>query len=188
LTGKYTFADKNKDGQITTDPANNDYYRYEYNIKLDGGFGFDLRFRRAQLNLFFTARIQPYIRSSAYSDIPGTVGINESTQVLDHWQKPGDLAKFARFTTQPDISDYNFIGSSDGVYSNGSYIRLRNLSVSYDLPPGFTKKAGLQAGKIYLRCENLFLITKYNGIDPDGGSLGSLPPEKIATLGIQFNF
>jgi len=66
------------------------------------------------------------------SEYPGGFA-NQSLQVLNHWQKPGDKARFARYTTQGDQTDNDFT-VSDAVYSDASYIRLQNVSISYDLP------------------------------------------------------
>jgi hypothetical protein len=178
----------NKDGVITAlyPASGGDMYYKETNILLDGGFGTDLRYKGFQMNLFFTIRQNPFVISSVYNGVPGEYG-NQSTDVLNRWQKPGDAAKFARFTTQPQASYGNF-SSSDGGYSNGSYIRLRNLSISYDMPAKWINMVKLQSFKIYFRGENLFVLTKYDGVDPDVPTLGVLPPAKLFTGGIQVSF
>lgn len=186
-TGQYTFQDKNKDGQIDYGSGpTSDLYDKDMTIGLDGGFGTDLRYKGWQLNLFFNFRKQE-LPSAIFNGIPGQANTNQSTQALNHWQKPGDIANFARYTTNPAQSDFNFF-ASDGIYSDGSYVRLRNLSLSYDFPDRWTKKAGMQSCKIYFRGENLFIITKYNGVDPDVPGFGLLPLAKVLTAGIQFNF
>ncbi|HEY4063968.1 MAG TPA: SusC/RagA family TonB-linked outer membrane protein [Puia sp.] len=185
-TGQYTFQDRDHDGQIryTTSTAN-DLYNKDVSVTCEGGFGTDLQYKGFQVNVFFAFRGQVE-RAAIYSGIAGTIG-NVSTKWLDHWQKPGDIKPYAVFTTQGKASNLEF-SNSDGVYSNGSYVRLKNLSLSYDLPGNWTKKAGIQGCRIYARGQNLFLITKYNGVDPDASTFGSLPPAKIFTGGIQFNF
>lgn len=188
LTGQYTFQDRNHDGIINADYAvrGGDYYYRENNVLLDGGSTIDFRYKSLQLNVFFTFRENPFEQSAIFSGVPGTIG-NQSVQVLNRWQKPGDVAQFASYTTQFRLSDAHFQQASDGVYSDGSYVRLRNLSISYDLPDKLAKSVGMRGCKIYLRGENLFIITKYNGLDPDT-PFGALPPAKILTGGIQFNF
>lgn len=188
LTGQYSFQDINKDGSIYADyPAKGgDYYYREKNILLDGGIGIDLRYKHLQVNIFFTYRKDPFAGSAIYANIPG-FALNQSTQVLNHWRKPGDVAQFAGYTTTFRQSDALFYQNSDGIYSNGSYIRLRNLAISYDMPMDWAKKV-LQSCKLYVRGENLFILTRYNGIDPDVQGLGAMPPAKVFTGGIQFNF
>jgi TonB-linked SusC/RagA family outer membrane protein len=186
--GRYTFEDKNKDGQILAGPGpKGDLYPRDQSIKFDGGFGTDLIYKGWSLNLFFHFRRLDYAKSAIFSGtFPGGFG-NQSVQILDHWQKPGDIKPFSRLTTVGDNTDVNF-ASSDGTFSNGSFIRLQNVSLSYELPAKVLKLVGMQNARIYVRGENIFLITKYNGIDPEVPYFGYLPPAKIITGGIQFNF
>jgi len=187
-TGKYTFQDRNKDGQIDRNDFGplDDRYSKDLSVRVEGGFGTDMRYKNWQLYLFFHAR-KVMQASAIYNGSPGQIG-NQATQVLNHWQKPGDKALYARYTTQPDRSDNNFLYFSDGVYSDGSYIRLQNLSLSYDFPGSWIHKLNIQTFRIYVRGQNLFILTKYNGIDPSATTLGQLPPPKILTGGIQLNF
>jgi hypothetical protein len=184
-TGFYTFEDKNHNGAVDNAYNNglNDLYDKDLSVKLDGGGGTDFSYKNFQLNIFFRYRIQQL--RGAISTLPGRLGFNQSTQVLNRWQKPGDRAVFAKFTTQNGTSYNNFYFYSDGTYSNGSYLRLQNVSVSYNLPADLLKKAGIQTATIYIRGENLLVLTKYNGIDPDAPDFGLMPPLKIVTAGIR---
>jgi TonB-linked SusC/RagA family outer membrane protein len=188
-TGLYTFEDFNKDGIINPDypSKGGDLYYKESNVLLDGGFAFELRYKRLQLNSFFTFRENPFLESAIYNGTPGQIA-NQSAQVLNRWTKAGDQKQFARFTTTYDNTYGLFSQYSDGIYSNGSYIRLRNLAISYNMPEKWIKSAGMKSCQVYFRGENLFVITKYNGLDPDTPGLGALPPSKVFTGGIQFNF
>lgn len=185
-TGQYTFLDQNKDGQIVTgnDPLS-DQYDKDLSIRLDGGFGTDFTFKGLQVNIFFSYRSQEK-PSAVFNGITARANLNQSIQVLNHWQKAGDIAQFAKLSTR-NSSNYANYTQSDGVFSNGSYVRLRNLSISYNLPSFWNKKASAQKLSIYFRAQNLFVITKYNGIDPDSPGLGALPPQKFFTSGIQIS-
>ena len=188
-TGQYTFLDKNKDGIIESDYNHgvNDLFIKDLSIKLDGGFGTDLRFKSFLLNLFFNFRVQE-VASARFSDVAGNINANQAIQVLNHWQNPGDIAPYARYTTGSYSSDQLFNGRSDGRYSDGSYLRLKNVSLSYDLPGKFLKSIGFQKCQVYLRAQNLFILTKYDGLDPDTPGLGALPPMKTITAGLQMTF
>jgi hypothetical protein len=91
-------------------------------------------------------------------------------------------------TTEPESSDLLFYEFSDGTLSDGSYIRLRNVSLTYDFPGSWVKKIGMQGCRMYARGQNLFLLTKYEGIDPETPSFGLMPPAKVFVAGIQFTF
>jgi TonB-linked SusC/RagA family outer membrane protein len=189
LTGQYSFQDRDHDGTINTYTVtgqSNDLYYQDMSIKFDGGFGTNVRYKSLELVVF--CRFRNQLARASISSYPGTINANQSTLFLDRWQKPGDHASYARYTTQTTQNDQNFYGYSDGVLSNGSYIRLQNLSLSYDFPTTWLKKAGLQGCRIYGRGQNLFLWSKYEGLDPDVPSFGSLPMSKIFVGGIQFTF
>ena len=164
----------------------NDLYDKDLSVKLEGGMGTDFSYKNLTINAFMRFRIREV--PGAVSANPGTLGMNQSLEVLNRWQKPGDKATYAKFTTQPTGEYSDFYSNSDGIYSSGSYIRLQNLSISYTLPEVWLKKVGSQAASFYIRGENLFVLTKYNGIDPDTPGFGTLPLAKIFTGGLTFTF
>jgi len=187
LTGQYTFEDKNHDGKISLNynNGNNDLYNKDLSIPFDGGFTTEFRYKSFEASLFFNFRKQQ-LRNAIYtSGLPGSVELNQSIAVLNRWQKPGDQSEFARFSTSGSITDTYFT-RSDGIYGDGSFIRLKNASISYSLPKLWVNKIGLTECKIYARGENLLLLTKYEGLDPETPGLGALPPAKIFTIGLQF--
>jgi hypothetical protein len=179
----------NKDGIIDADypDRGGDYLYRERNVLIDGGVGLDLTVQKWSINIFATFRKVPFVESAIFNGNPGSMN-NQSTMILDRWQKPGDQARFARYTTVPLNSDGLFSTLSDAIYSDGSYVRLRNVAITYDFDPQWAKKAMIRGCKIYLRGENLLVLTRYNGSDPDTPGLGALPPSKVFTAGIQFNF
>jgi TonB-linked SusC/RagA family outer membrane protein len=188
-TGQYSFEDKNHDGQITNNynDGNNDLYDYNLSVRADGGFGTDFRYKQFQLNVFFHFRIQEMLGGYYGGGAPGVVGQNQPVAVLNAWQKPGDVTEYAKYTTSNYYNDVLYYQYSNGTLSNANYIRLQNLSLSYDLPISWAKSIGMQSCKLYARGQNLFLITKYDGIDPETPGLGVMPPQKIFTIGAQFN-
>jgi hypothetical protein len=189
-TGQYSFEDRNHDGTIISEAPNRPYddmFIYDLSPKYFGGLGTNFSFKGLQLVLYFNFKKQ--IGKNAYNSlsIPGIVG-NQSAEILGkQWQKPGDQALYAKFTTQPGFSGY-FLTGSDGVYTDASYIRLSNLSLSYNLPESYLKKLGLQACSFFLNANNLFTITKYKGADPETQSFKSLPPTRTITGGLSFTF
>ena len=77
--------------------------------------------------------------------------------------------------------------NSDYLISDASFIRLKNLALSYSFPRKWQQKAKLQAARIYLQAQNLFTITSYRGLDPETQGL-SLPPLRMITGGFQVAF
>jgi TonB-linked SusC/RagA family outer membrane protein len=86
--------------------------------------------------------------------------------------------------------------SSDGILSNASYLRLKNVSATYHFPTKWIKNMHLTGCNLYLQAQNLFTITRFKGFDPETGNYVYsanttyilLPPLKIFTLGMQCNF
>ena len=190
-TGLYTFEDKNHDGQISIDYTGktpDDRYTVDLSPKYDGGFMNNFSYKNWELSAFFYFRKQMGQNALLNSDIPGSIGNQPSSILGNEWKKPGDIASVARFTTSPNDPSYqNFQSYSDGVYTDASFIRLQNLSLSYRFSDKFLKKLAVSNLRIFLQGENLFIITRYKGIDPEVQFFGGLPLPRIITTGISCN-
>jgi TonB-linked SusC/RagA family outer membrane protein len=111
---------------------------------------------------------------------------NQPVSVLDRWRKPGDNATIARFsTTQLDLT---LAQISDKTFIDASYARLKNLSLSWQVPGKWARKAAIQSAQIYLHAQNLFTITQYKGLDPETMSVSTLPPLRMITAGLKIEF
>ncbi|MBN9383535.1 MAG: SusC/RagA family TonB-linked outer membrane protein [Chitinophagaceae bacterium] len=82
------------------------------------------------------------------------------------------------------FSNFKF---SDAVISDASFVRVKNVAISYQLSPQRLQKAHLYNARVYIQCQNLFTITKYKGLDPETQGI-SLPPLRTITGGVQFTF
>jgi hypothetical protein len=191
LTGLYSFEDYNHDGQII--PYSNlipgvgiddRYATRNLAPRFTGGFGSDVRYKNFRVGCFFSFKKQ-VAQNAWYSiNMPGTMSNIPVALFENHWQKPGDISRFPGFST---VQPFNYLSSSDGAYTDASFIRLSNLSFSYSLPQQIVKKAGLQQCNFFMYAQNVFVITNYDGIDPEA-TFGTLPPAKIFTAGVSFNF
>lgn len=189
-TGLYTFEDKNKNGQIDFNYGNHeidDTYTYSFAPKYDGGLNLNFSYRKWELSSLFYYKKQDGLNAFFQLD-PAGDETNQPVEVLkDHWQKPGDVAKYARFTTNAsDVSFSNF-RNSDGLFTDASYIRLQNLVLSYNLLKGQLPK-GIESLKVSLKAQNLFVLTDYKGPDPETQSFNSLPLPRNLTAGISIAF
>ena len=81
---------------------------------------------------------------------------------------------------------------SDRFVEDGSYLRLKNITLGYTLPARWMKQLHIQNARIYFSCENLATLTKYTGFDPDIGingiDNGTYPVSRTFSLGVNFNF
>jgi TonB-dependent starch-binding outer membrane protein SusC len=164
------FPDFEKDRYFPVDIAP----RYHGGLQNSFSFkGFDFSF------LFqFTKQI------AANNRLSGPIGdnLNQSVDVLTRWQKTGDQTDIPKFST----FNYPFYGIfSSYVYSDASYVRLKNASFSWNVPAGWLNPAKIKNVRLYVQGQNLFTITKYTGLDPETKSNSSLPPLRVVTFGAQ---
>lgn len=89
---------------------------------------------------------------------------------------------YVRIWSYPYLSATSY-GSN--AISDNSFVKLKNIFISYDLPSAFLQKLKLANAKFFLQGQNIFTITKYKGLDPETQSLTSLPPLQVFTAGIQ---
>ncbi|TSJ36600.1 SusC/RagA family TonB-linked outer membrane protein [Mucilaginibacter corticis] len=152
-----------------------------------GGVTPGLRYKSLSLDMLITFVKQQgsiYYSTQNGNVIPGAVGYNQPTYVLDRWQKAGDVATYQKFTTTYPY----FPSPNNSVWGNASYARLKNVSLSWDLPQLWKTKAQMQNARIFFQGQNLLTFTNYLGLDPETKSTTTLPPLRVYTLGVQVTF
>ena len=81
---------------------------------------------------------------------------------------------------------------SDRFVEDGSYLRLKNITLSYTFPSRWLQKISMESARIYLSCENVVTLTRYSGFDPEVGINGidgnRYPVSRTFSLGVNFNF
>ena len=129
---------------------------------------------------------------------------NFRTDGFDRWQKPGDDAKYPRLTLDGNNwgASEQWFNTSMWIY-DASYIRLKNLSFSYDIPSKFLKKTHLSSARISVTGTNLLTFTNFPGIDPEvardfndardrnmspNATYLTIPQEKIYSLDLNISF
>ena len=187
VPGDVRFVDVNGDGQITTDDrtnigngtpdwtfgfnANADWKGFDFNIFLQGVHGSDV----------FDATY----RSDVFSG-------NYPKWMLNRWTGEGTSDKYPRLSLQ-DETNWQV---SDLYVCDGSYLRIKNMSLGYTLPAKLTRRAFIERFRIYGMVENLVTWTKYWGFDPEiasgGTSLGIdrgvYPQARTWTVGFNIAF
>ncbi|SHK82868.1 TonB-linked outer membrane protein, SusC/RagA family [Chitinophaga jiangningensis] len=112
--------------------------------------------------------------------------VNQDLRALDRWHKPGDITSVPGATTVDGSSAYRNYSLSTANWGDASYIRLKNVSLRYDLSK-YTSKWKLSNLSVYALGQNLFTITNYKGLDPETQGM-VVPPLKSYTIGVQFGF
>ena len=120
----------------------------------------------------------------------GLVDQNGPTDIASRrWMKPGDVTSVPKASTSflGLLDQFNFINST-GAYSNATYARLQNLSVSYRLPSRLIRRARVSGMSVYLAGQNLLTVSKYGDLDPENMSGQHMPPLRVFTGGLNINF
>ena len=196
----------NEDGEVTTTDINFqeedklDFLKYEGPTEptITGGFNNTLTYKNWRLNIFITYSFGNKIRldpvfSAAYSDMSAM-----PKEFKNRWAVPGDeahtdipaIASMRQYINDNNLSyAYNAYNYSTARVADGGFIRLKDVSLTYDLPKKFLSKIGLSTASLKLDATNLFLIysdKKLNGQDPEfvnsGGVATPMPKQFTFTL------
>ena len=191
--GDAIYEDINKDGNIDSRDV---VYLGNSNPKFAGGFGSNVSFNnQLRLMLFFTYRFDFDIVNGTDMSTTNMYGwSNQSTAVLSRWRNPGDVTNMPRAIYG---AGYNWLGS-DRYVEDASFVRLRSVTLSYNLGKNILKKLNLDEIRVYVTADNLYTFTKYRGQDPEvsmgGGAFGmaidnaATPPTKRFSFGLTTRF
>ena len=161
--GDIYIVDLDGDGKITTDDrtiigdSNPDFF---------GGFGSTLYWKGLMVNLSFSyalGGVRYWAREA--STFGGTNSYNSLDIVMDSWTMKGPEASY------PVVTHYGM--GQNGVFTNrwlhdASYLRLSSLNLSYKLPTEWFRKSVIKGIALTFQATNLFTVTKYPGMDPQG--------------------
>ncbi len=159
--GDAKYEDINHDGVIN---ENDIVYLGNANPKFFGGGGFQVRYKQLTLTTFFYGRYGQKVINGARISLENMRGkANQSTAVLHRWRAEGDDTDIPRALYG---MGYNYLGS-DRFVEDASFIRLKTLSLSYNLPKAWLKKLGINRLNIFATGYDLFTWTGYKGQDPE---------------------
>jgi hypothetical protein len=184
--GIYQFTDANSDGLITTagDQIYSDFIVRNYY----GGLQQNFKWNNWELDVlvFFTKQNglgYPYYLINA----PGTM-TNQPSVVLERWDNNHQHRSVQRFTTtvgSAAYTAYTNYRNSDANMVDASFVRLRNVHLSYQFPAEWLKHWHIERAKIFAQGQNLMTLTNYEVADPETRSALSLPPLKLFSFGFQ---
>lgn len=122
--------------------------------------------------------------------------MNNGVEILNRWQKPGDVTNVPRLWYNRDNFTNLNQQASTRFIEDGDFVRLDNLSISYDVSPqllGRMFKNAVKSFRFLVQGQNLFVITDYSGIDPDniderGLDYNTIPPARTISFGVNIGF
>ena len=194
--GDVKYLDANGDGTID----NNDrQYAGSPWPKLQAGFQFNIAYGHFNLNV----QLVGVFGSKLYNDVRRQLDgyqLANFRKDINPWSVNNPNGTDARLAVDQssDLTvSTNNMAQTDRWIENGSYVRLRNLELSYAVPKTILSKIGFANGRFYVSGQNLATITKYKGLDPDvqgtgiisrGFDAGNWPSSRIISFGIQADF
>lgn len=163
------------------------------------GISTNLQYKNFELRAFFQGQKGGLVYNMMRRfNTSVTRGQNMLAERGDYWTPENTGAKWSKPTTvTPTVGGAGTLGESDWFLEDASYLRMREITLSYNLPQQFL--GGIVGGSVYVTGQNLFTITKYTGYNPDtngrSGSQGSFgydvssyPLAKAYILGVKLNF
>ena len=206
VPGDRKFVDINGDGRITPDDQTSIGSPIP---KVYGGVTFDATYKAFDFSVFFYGvsgnKILNYQERTleSFGSSTGSVGIENIGQkyYTNAWTSTNGSDRYA----QIDANEFNTNTRPSDVYvEDGSYLRLRNLSIGYTIPEAGLSKLNITKIRVYFTAQNLFTLTKYTGLDPEigipqdvngnrlptasGVDVGTYPISQFYTLGVNVTF
>jgi TonB-dependent starch-binding outer membrane protein SusC len=193
--GRFRFADINGDGKIDATDRTNIGSPVP---KFTGGMNLSANYKGFEIGAYFYTSLgnKIYNFSKWYTDFyPSFTGAAISSRVKNSWS-PTNLSPEGPIFE--GASNFSTNTQSNSWYvEDGSYLRLVNLAVYYNLPTALLKNAGIKRAKLSLSTNNVFTVSKYNGLDPGVGGavdtnfgvdIGNYPVTRSVVVGVSLGF
>ena len=162
-----------EDGSLTNDRSK---ARYAYigspEAKATGGFNTQFSWKGLSLSAFCEYTMgNDVLIANIYGWYDDDINVPVNNFALNYWKKPGDTAT----NPKPVVgsSSVYYAGYSSRFLQDGSYLRIKDITLSYNLPQTISKKAGMKNVKVYVSAINPYTFHDVEGVfDPELGSLG----------------
>jgi TonB-linked SusC/RagA family outer membrane protein len=191
--GDLKFVDVNGNGKI--DDSDRVVKKGNY-PNFTWGFSFNASYKNFDLNIFVQGvqgnKIFNGLKYLAMQAGVSGQNYNMLNDVLGAWTPDNPDATIPRLSLSD--ANGNFSTTSDWYLDNGSYARIKNLTLGYTLPAALTKRIKLNTLRVYVTANNLITITKYKGFDPEVGmnnygiDTGRYPQARSIFAGVNVNF
>lgn len=181
-----------KEGKVTDEfnEENAVFLGKSYYAPWNGGFTSTFSYKGLSLSAFFNWVSGKYIMNNNRFFIENTgldyvQAYNQSKKMLRRWKQPGDVTDIPRANQTTQIN-------SDQWIDDASFLRLKNVTLSYNLPQAWLKYTKvLRNVRVYAQGQNLITWTKFEGFDPEDDAnltLGRYPTSRQFTFGLDVTF
>ncbi|MRR20456.1 TonB-dependent receptor [bacterium] len=160
--------------------------------KYFGGLTSRMTYKNFDLNIMMRYNDGNFIMNRTRVDLMNLAFTNNGAEILGRWQsasEPGDgwtprlYYGSSNFINKPETSNSRFVES-------GGYFKINNIQLGYNLPLSLISRAGLSNVRVYVQAQDLIMITKYTGIDPEmdeyqvGVDFNGSPRQRVITGGL----
>ncbi len=161
--------------------------------KVSGAFRINATYKNFDLSAQFIYGLGGYAYDYLYALLMdnGTVGNNNwHTDILNRWQKPGDITDVPRLSNNYDTNVYR---NSTRFLEKADFLALNNLRIGYTFPKKLINRLGISSLSIYLAGDNLFLLSARDGFNPSTAEEGTsstyrYSPLSTYTVGLNVKF
>ena len=183
-TGMMYYVDKN--GESTFTPAPDDRtFIGDPNPDFIYGMTNTFGYRNFSLSIFLQGSQGNDIFNATRIETEGMTDYkNQSQVVVNRWREAGDVTDIPRAV--PNDNRNSLI--STRFVEDGSYLRFKAITLSYDLPGNILSKAGINNAKFYVTGENLLTITSYKGFDPEVSAFGLSDDNTLKNIALGVDF
>lgn len=184
--GDVKYIDRNGDGMINADDMTMiglSFPKYIFGLTANLGY------KNFELNILFQGAADMDTRlAGALTEMGNQEGFTHKVYTNNYWTPENPNARFPR----PVKFDFRNFATADRWVINGSYLRLKNIQLAYNLPAILISKANMSGASVYVAATNLLTISKLNewNIDPEqeSGRLQSYPQTGLYTFGVNIQF
>ena len=189
-TGMMRYQDLNGDGKIN---SSDKQYIGNANPWFTFGMTNTISWKGLSLSFLITSSIGNDIYNASRIEMVGMYnGANQITDVLRRWKVPGQI------TDIPKAGELDNLRASTRWVEDGSYLKIKNITLSYDIVHPKLKKANIARIQPYITLDNMITFTNYSGYDPEmsqytsatsmGIDWGTYPNVKTVTFGVNIDF
>lgn len=185
---------QNAEGSLTTTPTSADLViKGQASPKWTLGWNNTLSWKNWSLNIFFNAAIGYNRLNISRFTTASMNGVSRFVTLRDAYFRGWDYVENKADALYPSISntDNKSYANSDFWLEDASFVKLKNISLSYNIPRRVTKITGIQ---LTISAQDVFTLTKYKGMDPevyssyDGLDYGSYPVPRTFTFAVKLKF
>lgn len=167
----WTYLDDGSTAPAITQAADAVMYK-NTQPKTIGGWSNNFRYKAFELDVLLTYQLGFYVSYGTNAGLHDQRYWNNARDVLAYWQKPGDKTNFVRPIYTDNVSYGNTIPIDFNMFK-GDFVKLKNVTLAYNLPNNMLGKIGFSRARIYVSGQNLAMKTQYPGPDPEVSSNGT---------------